>query len=98
MTENDIAENDPARDRIKETTQERHLGVTVVKVARKGYDGNEHDFIKVYGKRSDQFRSLGGSGETEVERDVKIAEFPSAVATEILFGLAEAHGYELRGK
>lgn len=93
-----MTENDPAKDQIKETTRERDLGVKVEKVARRGYDGDTHDFIKVYGKRSDRFRSLDRSGETEVERDVKIAEFPSAVATEILFGLAEAHGYELRGK
>ena len=84
-------------DKVEETWRNNQMGVKVERVVRSGYE-KDQKLLKVYGLRKDRYRSLDGDGTKEVERDVKIAEFPSEVATEVLFGLAEAHGYELEGK
>jgi len=84
-------------DDVKETWQHAQMGVKVERVVRKGYE-KDQKLLKVYGKRSDRYESLTGDEPTTNERWVKLAEFPPTVATEVLFGLAAAHGYELEGK
>lgn len=85
------------KDEVEETWRHRQMGTVVERVVRHGYE-EDQKLLKVYGTRTDTFSALDGSGRQEVERKVKIAEFPPTVATEVLFGLAEAHGYELEGK
>lgn len=81
-------------DRVEEEWYHRQMGVKVQRVLRHGYE-EDQKLLKVYGKRKDTFSALDGSGPTECERWVKVGEFPPTVATEVLFGLAEAHGYDL---
>lgn len=84
------------RDRVEETHHCDDLGVKVEKVVRTGLHGDETELLKVYGKRTNTFASLEGGDQTvDVDRWVKIDELTPQGATEVLFGLAEVHGYEL---
>lgn len=83
---------------VTETIRERQMGVKVKKVVHRR-DGHERHFTEVYTKESmGEFNRLDGEGSEEVEHWKKIAELEGQHATEVLFGLAEAHGYELEAK
>lgn len=88
---------DPTQDEVLETAKEPHLGVKVETVLRHGYE-EDVKYTKIYGKRENTYGTLTGEGSRVREHYVLLAEFPGSVATEVLFGLAEAHGYELEGK
>ena len=83
---------------MKDEYRDSNLGVKVEVVDRRGYDGEQHEYFKVYRRESHRYGSSDGSGPRAVEQYVKVAEFPGKVATEVLFGLAEAYGYKLEGK
>ncbi len=53
--------------------------------------------LKVYGTRRDRYSGLDGE-ETVRRRKVEIAQFPESNGFDILCGLAEVYGYELRPK
>lgn len=97
MSESDRRTDHERVDEAVETWRDRKMGVKVERVVRSGYE-EDQPLLKVYGTRTDQYGSLDGEGTTESTRWVKLAEFSPTVATEVLFGLAEAHGYELEGK
>lgn len=78
------------------TWQDPHLGVKVEREVWRR-NGEERRRLVVYGKRKDRHISFDGEKATR-ERFVKLGEFSETVATEVLFGLAEAHGYELEGE
>lgn len=98
MSDPDTTDGSDRTDTVVETHTNRELDVTAKEVLRTGFDGEEHEFVKIYGTRTERYGALDGGGETEVERDVKLAEFPEDVTTEVLFGLAELHGYRLEAK
>ena len=84
-------------DDVRETVYHRDMGVKVEKVVRSGYE-TDQKLTKVYRrKRSGRFSTLDGEGTQEVHRWQKIGEFEPQDATALLFGLAEAHGYDLEG-
>jgi len=73
-------------------------GVRVESVERENpLNAETTRLLKVYGTRRDRYSGLDGE-ETTVARKVKIAQFPEANGYDILCGLAEAYGYELRPK
>lgn len=73
-------------------------GVRVDDVQRENpLNGETKRLLKVYGTRCDRFNGLDGE-ETKVRRKVKIAQFPETNGYDILCGLAEVYGYELRPK
>lgn len=84
-------------DEVEETFYHRQMGVKVEKVIRAGMEENER-LLKVYAKRRELYGTLTGEGTEEVEQYAKVGEFSPRVSTEVLFGLAEAHGYDLEGK
>ena len=88
---------DDQRDEVEETFYSDRLDVKVQKVIRAGMDEDQR-LLKVYAKRSSVYGTLDGSGTEEVTQYQKLAELEPQSATEVLFGLAEAHGYELEGK
>lgn len=85
-------------DDVQETVHYRQLGVKVEKVVRSGYQ-EDQPLTKVYRrKKMGRFKRLDGDGTEEVVRWVKLAEVEPQDATALLFGLAEAHGYDLEAK
>lgn len=84
-------------DEVEETVFHRQMGVKVEKVTRHGYE-EDVEYTKIYAKRKNRYGSLTGDGTEVHEHYVQIAEFPGSVATEVLFGLAEAHGYNLEAE
>jgi hypothetical protein len=84
-------------DEVEETFYHRQMGVKVERVIRAGMEENER-LLKVYANRRELYGTLDGEGTEEVEQYAKVGEFSPQVATEVLFGLAEAHGYELEEK
>ena len=96
-----MASNDYESDRIErevtESWREHDLGVRVDKVTiRRG--PHERTRLEVYAKRRSMNGTLDGSGVEEVERWEKIDELSEQASTEVLFGLAEAFGYELEAR
>lgn len=83
---------------VEETWEDPDLGVRVERVVRTRPDGEEVRWLTVHRKRRVKFGSLTGDGETRTISHVRVAEFPESVATEVLFGLAEVHGYDLEGE
>jgi hypothetical protein len=84
-------------DEVEETFYDSQMGVKVEKVIRAGMEENQR-LLKVYAKRRELYGTLTGEGTEEVVQYAKIAEFEPQAATEVLFGLAEAHGYDLEAK
>ncbi|WP_254810692.1 hypothetical protein [Natronosalvus amylolyticus] len=84
-------------DTVEETWHDRQMGVKVEQAVRKGYE-EDQTLLKVYRLSRECYRSLETGEPEEVEQYEKIGEFTQQTATEILFGLAEAHGYNLEGQ
>jgi hypothetical protein len=84
-----------AEPEVEESWREDHLGVRVKRLRwnQPGYEDRVR--LKISAPRRDTYGSLEGDGTREVERHVEIASLPPQNATEVLFGLAEAHGYKL---
>jgi hypothetical protein len=73
------------------------LGERVDKVTiRRG--SHERTRLEVYAKRRSMHGTLDGNGVEEVERWEKIDELSEQASTEVLFGLAEAFGYDLEAR
>lgn len=96
-TDDSLSQRTKRVDEVKETWHDRQMGVKVKNVIRKGYEEDQR-LLKVYRKRTSMYGSLEGGEPREVDEWEKIGEFSPQVSTELLFGLAEAHGYDLEGK
>lgn len=84
-------------DEVVEQHNARNGVRTDVVVRENPLNGETKKLLKVYGTRSDRYSGLDG-GETVRKRKVKIAQFAETNGYDILQGLAEAYGYELRPK
>lgn len=90
-------QQDDCVDEVEESWRVRKMGVKVERVVRNGYE-EDQKLLKVYQKRTDKYNAIDGSGTKTAARWVKIGELPVNVSTEVLFGLAEAHGYDLEAR
>lgn len=99
MSEDDATQESGAHhiDSVDEKWSHNEMGVLVERVTRHGIE-EDQKLLKVFRPRKVKHGRLDGQGTQEVERMEKIAEFTPQAATEVLFGLAEAHGYDLEGK
>jgi hypothetical protein len=93
-----LPSNDYESDRIErevtDSWREHDLGVRVDTVTiRRGT--HERTRMEVYAKRRSMRGTLDGNGVEEVVRWEKIDELSEQASTEVLFGLAEAFGYNL---
>jgi hypothetical protein len=88
---------DDNRDEVQETWYTDQMDVKVEKVIRSGME-EDQKLLKVYAKRRATYGRLDGEGTEEVSQFTKIGEFQPQTATEVLFGLAESHGYNLEAK
>jgi len=96
-----LASNDYESDRIErevtDSWREHDLGVRVDKVTIRR-DTHERTRIEVYAKRRSMHGTLDGNSTEEIERWEKIDELSEQASTEVLFGLAEAFGYDLEAR
>lgn len=90
-------DNNEVVDQVLESYKHRQPAVKVEKVSRNAYEGRV-EWLKVYGKREDQFKDLETGEVRTNSRFVKINDMPESVGYEVLIGLAEAYGYELSPK
>jgi len=84
-------------DQVLDEYRARPNGVKVERVSRNAYE-DRVEWLKVYGKRDDQFKDLETGEVRTNSRFVKINDMPESVGYETLVGLAEAYGYELTPK
>ncbi|REA00201.1 hypothetical protein DEQ92_20320 [Haloferax sp. Atlit-6N] len=82
---------------VEETWNEKQMGVRVERCIRKHPNGDMKR-IRVFRKEKARFASLDGEGETVSEKHRELVNLSPQAATEVLFGLAEAHGYRLEEK
>jgi hypothetical protein len=83
---------------VEETWTHDMMGVEVRRVRKEQIGHEDRVRLKVYGKRRDTYQGLQGNRTNEVERLVEIASLAPQNASEVLHGLAEAHGYKLEEK
>jgi hypothetical protein len=88
-------------ERVKRETTDTwrvdDLGVKVEKIEISRADRSVTRF-DVFRKRKQAYTTLDGSEIVERDRWQKVAELSEQDSTEVLFGLAEVHGYDLEGK
>jgi hypothetical protein len=94
MSENST---EPVSRAVEELHHDRQMGIKVKQVTLQRL-GETTEHIEVYSRRTTRYKSLDGEGVNEAAQWAHIATFEPRDATDILFGLAGAYGYELEGR
>jgi hypothetical protein len=89
-------ESEKIEREIDESWRDRNMGVIVRREIWRRL-GEEKTKLVVFATRERRYNSFDGE-PTTTEEEIKIAELSETEATEVLHGLAEAHGYELQPK